>query len=433
MSMRVRLLVLAVFVLSMRAYAQDADTTAVLPESGATCEDLVSFDRMMRSFVRDNRIPGAALAVARDGQLVYARGFGYADVERQEPVRPDSLFRIASVSKPITAAAILQLVDAGKLHLEDRVWDILPQALRPADATKLDPRLHDVTVQQLLQHRGGWDRDISPDPMFQSSEIAASVGVPPPARPGDIIRFMLGQRLDFDPGARYAYSNFGYCVLGRVIEQVSGVDYETYVRTKLLAPLGIERMRIGRTLPAGRADGEVRYYEPHARTRPCVVGEPPGVPVPGPYGTWYLEAMDAHGGWIASAIDLVRFASRVQEPAPRGVLSPEAYAAMVARPPGAAGVEADGSPRPYYYGLGWSVRPVGSDGRCNLWHTGLFSGTSTILVIRHDGLCWAVLFNTSETADGAVPAARMDAQVHQAAAAVQAWPAHDQFPTWLKF
>jgi N-acyl-D-amino-acid deacylase len=270
------------------------------------------------------------------------------------------------------------------------------------------------------------------DPMFRSTEIATSLGVPSPATPRDIIRFMMGKRLDFDPGVRYAYSNFGYCVLGRVIEQVSGTDYETHVRTKLLAPMGIDRMRIGRTLPAGRAEGEVRYYEPHARTGPSVVGEPQGVPVPGPYGTWYLEAMDAHGGWIASAIDLVRFASRLREPAPDGVLSQESCAAMVARPPDAAGVAEDGSPRQHYYGLGWSVRPVGGNGRRNMWHTGGFSGSSTILVIRHDGLCWAVLFNASATADGAVPAAKIDSLVHQAADAVKTWPTHDQFPTWLK-
>jgi N-acyl-D-amino-acid deacylase len=80
---------------------------------------------MMRSFMTENELPGSSLAVAKDGRLVYARGFGYADVEKQEPVQPDSLFRIASISKPVTSVAISRLIDAGKLTLDDRVFDIL--------------------------------------------------------------------------------------------------------------------------------------------------------------------------------------------------------------------------------------------------------------------------------------------------------------------
>ena len=161
-------------------------------------------------------------------------------------------------------------------------------------------------------------------------------------------------------------------------------------------------------------------------------GRVAGQPVPGPYGTWYLEAMDAHGGWIASAIDLVRFASRVQRGAARRV-SQERVGGDGARPPGTAGARSGRLAAATLLRVGMVVRPVGSDGRCNLWHTGLFSGSSTILVIRHDGLCWAVLFNTSATADGEVPSAKIDPLVHQAADAVRTWPAHDQFPAWLKF
>ena len=423
---------LFILLLASRTPAEETNGTSAVPETGTSCVALVSLDQLMRSFIRDNGLPGAALAVAQEGRLVYARGFGYADAERTERVQPDSLFRIASISKPITAVAVLQLVDQGKLHLDDRVSDLLPPLPGPATASCRDPRWHDVTVRHLLQHRGGWDREFSQDPMFRSTEIAARLGIPSPPGPRDIIRFMVDQHLDFDPGARYAYSNFGYCLLGRVIEHVSGTDYETHVRTRLLAPLGIDRMRIGRTTPAGRADGEVGYIDPTAQTGPSVVEAAGGsTTVPGPYGTWCLEAMDAHGGWIASAIDLVRFASRIQDPAPHGLLSLPSYTAMTARPPGAAGVDDDNSPRPHYYGLGWSVRPAGSAGRHNLWHAGGFAGSSTLLVIRHDRFCWAVLFNTSATVDGATPADKIDSLVHQAVDAVPTWPADDQFPQWL--
>lgn len=415
---------------AVAAYSQTARGDEPLPETGAACESLASFDQLMRSFLRDNRIPGGALAVAKDGRLVYARGFGYAHVEGKEPVQPDSLFRLASVSKPITGVAILQLVEEGRLRLEDRALEILADWPEAAESD-IDPRWRDVTLLELLQHRGGWDRGVSYDPMFRSVEIARSLGIEPPAASRDVVRYMLSQPLDFDPGARYAYSNFGYCLLGRVIEQVTGTDYETHVRTRLLAPLGIHDVRVGKTLPAGRIDREVHYYEPHPQTGPSVVGRPLGAPVPGPYGTWYLEAMDAHGGWIASAIDLVRFGSRVQVAAPAGVLSPSSLSALAARPAGSAGTNTDGTPRETYYGLGWSVRPVGR-ARRNLWHNGLFAGSSTILVLRHDGLCWAVLFNTSGTADGQPPANKIDGLVHEAANAVERWPAEDQFPAWLK-
>ena len=142
--------------------------------------------------------------------------------------------------------------------------------------------------------------------MPTTKRAAQAAGVPPPARCEIVIRYMLGQRLDFEPGTGYAYSNFGYCVLGRVIEKITGQGYEEYVKTTVLQAMGVNRMRIGRTLPEGRADGEVRYYDyPGAPLRERVF---PGMgQCPGPYGSFYLEAMDSHGAWIASALDLMRF------------------------------------------------------------------------------------------------------------------------------
>ena len=370
--------------------------------------------------------------MTKDGRLVYARGFGYAVVDPQQPVQPTSLFRIASVSKPITAVGVLQLVDRGRLKLDDQVFGLLKHQRSPDSVQVIDARLKDITIRQLLQHRGGFDREKSLDPMFRSIQIAESLHTRPPAKPDDIIRFMMGRQLDFDPGGRYAYSNFGYCLLGRVIEQVSGTSYEEYVRRELLAPMGIHRMRIGRTLLDDLAIGEVHYYDPDKGTGYSVVGGQRGVRVPRPYGSWYLEAMDAHGGWLASAVDLVRFASRVQRAPQDGLLSHQTCTDMIARPPGPAGLDNSGQPKPDYYGLGWSVRPVGDSGKYNLWHAGQLPGTSAILVIRHDGLCWAVLFNTSRTADGKAPASKIDPLVHQAAGAVDQWPDTDRFDELLR-
>ena len=116
-----------------------------------------SYDQSIRDLMRKYAIPGGAVAVVRDGKLFYARGFGYADVENKTPVQPDALFRIASVSKPITSAAIMKLVEEGKLTLDDRVAPFIAH-LTPAPGATVDPRWEQITIRHLLNHTGGWDR-----------------------------------------------------------------------------------------------------------------------------------------------------------------------------------------------------------------------------------------------------------------------------------
>ncbi len=393
--------------------------------TGKANPDLKPFDDLMIAFVTEQGAPGAALAVTKDGRLVYARGFGLADRKTREPVEPTSLFRIASISKPVTAVAVLQLVERGKLKLDDKIFSILKHEPFLPEGAKVDPRLDQITILHLLRHTAGFDKDASLDPMFRSVQFAGLLGVEPPAKPDHIIRVMRGRPLDFDPGQRYAYSNFGYCLLGRAVEAVTGQAYEAYVREHVLAPLGITRLRIGRTPLAGRVPGEVRYYDEKARRRNAVLGERLGKPVATPYGSWYLEAMDAHGGWIASAVGLVRFASAFDRPAKCPILSAASIRAMFARPEGLAGHDEEGKPRAAYYGCGWRVRPVGR--KANHWHTGGFSGTSTLLVRRHDGLNWAVLFNTRSGPAGKALASMIDPLVHRAANAVKTWPTGDLF------
>ena len=137
---------------------------ADLPETGKSYEALFPFDQMMREFVKENEIPGAALAVAKEGRLVYARGFGWADRENRKPVQPHSLFRIASISKPITAVAILRLVDKGKLKLDDKAFALLSHKPHLGKDTKVDPRLKEVTIRHLLQHRGLLDGSLVDEP-----------------------------------------------------------------------------------------------------------------------------------------------------------------------------------------------------------------------------------------------------------------------------
>lgn len=364
-------------------------------------------------------MPGASIAIAKDGQLKLARGYGLANVEDREPVHADSLFRIASVSKPITAVATLRLVENDQLDLEEKVFEILDE-YRGTDGTEPDPGLSRVTVRNLLQHSGGWDRQKSFDPMFISRRIEAALGVPKPVSCQDVITYMTGQALDFAPGTEYAYSNFGYCLLGRVIEEVTGQPYEEHVSESVLLPLGITQMTIGGTLGEERLKGEVTYYgyDGQGLVRSAMPGAP--VRVPEHYGGFHVEALDAHGGWVASAIDLVRFASSADGSRPPAALQPDTVSEMAGRPDLSRW---QGSSS--YYGMGWNVRPAGDD--ANWWHFGNMPGSVSLLVRTHHGFAWAGLFN-SRPQNTREFILEVDRLMWQGVNSVGQWPNDDLFP-----
>lgn len=391
-----------------------------IPTTGAYLPALHPFDAAVITHMKAHGIPGGALAVVADGRLIYARGYGYANLEEQVPVQPDALFRIASVSKPITAVAVLTLVQSRRyrLELDAPVFPLL--GLKPflLQGREPDPRLNAITVRHLLQHSGGWARDRSGDIMFQHFQVAEEMGVPLPIDHTSLIRWAMGRPLDFDPGTRYAYSNFGYCVLGRIIEKVTGMSYEAYVRKHVLAPMGIRKARIGRGHRDERFAGEVSYYDEPGTTVAAFFDR--AKQAPAPYGFASPQTMDAHGGWIASVVDLARFAVALDRSDARPILSAPIAAQMYARPAPPLWRAPDGSPDPAYYGLGWMVRPLGSEGKANFWHTGSMPGTSALLVRLASGLSWAVLFNRRAPGD-------IDEALHRAAAQVQEWPAWNLF------
>lgn len=394
-----------------------------IPISGAAVPGMGSYDQVIPDLMRKYAIPGAAVAVMRNGRLIYARGFGYADVENKTPVQPDALFRIASVSKPITSAAIMTLVQDGKLRLDDRVAPLIAD-LKPATGATVDPRWEQITIRHLLNHTGGWDRTRPNggfDPMDRPLIAAAAVSAPSPGSAETIIRYMKGMPLDFDPGEKWAYSNFGYAILGRVIERLSGMPYEAYVRTRVLQPVGAQRTRLGRSRMGDALAGEVRYYFPGMGVNaPLVPSVFPGEGmVPLNYGGFYIEAMDSHGGWVSSTVDLLRFLGGVDGRADRpDILTPEVIAQMTSNPASCGSA--------CQYAAGWWVRPVQGD--ANWWHTGTLPGTTSILVRTHDNFVWAALLNTrSLTAN---LESELDAALWKAFAGVTSFPSHDLFSTF---
>jgi CubicO group peptidase (beta-lactamase class C family) len=246
--------------------------------------DLALIDSQVRAYMKANDVPGISIAISRNEKLVYAAGYGNADVEKGEPVGPSHRFRIASVSKPITRVAVARVVQDTNLDMSSKIFGnnsvLGSQYATPAN----NPKIVDITVEHLIGHRGGWvninkDGDKS-DPMF------AYTGTD---HKGLIEWTLKNYPLGFDPGSEESYSNFGYSLLGRVIETKTGKGYEAYVRDTILKPAGANGIVIGGDKEADRKSNEVKYYGG------------------GAYSSVKPKRFDAHGGWIATPSDLLRF------------------------------------------------------------------------------------------------------------------------------
>lgn len=397
---------------------------ALLPalpaQTGTTVPALAALDQAMANYLAKAKTNGGALAVTQGGRLVYARGFGLADTALKTPVQPDSLFRIGSISKPITSMTTLRLVQDGRLSLDAPIVPLLGSPVLPP-GTIVDTRWNQITVRHLLQHSGGWDAEAAFDPLV-SYAVIEGLGLTLPLRQpltvDDVIRFMARQPLQFAPGTRYTYSNFGMLLLGRVIERVAGVPYEKLVRDTVLEPMGIQRMALGGALPAQRRLGEVEYYD--ALRLPAVY---PGIgaEVPAPDGGYYFEIIQGAGAWIASPIDLVRFANGVDGRKGSALLRPETIRQMTARP--------SFTPTGGYYGLGWVLEQNGAS--LDWLHDGAIEGTYALLYRSElaGGVCFALTFNglpQSETA----PEELLEA-IAGTLLSVRQWPTGDALETLL--
>lgn len=374
---------------------------------------LASLDTEMTNFMALRNIARGTLAVTRNGKLVFHHAYTWAPTNAL-PTQPTNLFRIASLSKQFTSVGVMQLLQAGKLGLDQPISNLLNLTIVS------DVRFRAVTIRQLLQHWGGWDRGISYDPMFRDSIISANLGRPLPTTPQMVIDYMKGQPLDHAPGASYAYSNFGYCLLGRIIEAVTGMTYEQFIQTSVLAPAGIWDMRCGKPLLADADPAEVDYDDPLRRIVLTVMGTNGPAMVPIQYGGWNLTAMDAHGGWLATAADLVRFSSSFDVQTNSPLLPSQWIDTMWSKPPGVAGNPAT------YYGAGWSVRPFGG-GTYNAWHDGALDGTFSYTVRRADGYCWAVIFNRRSVLSSTPDYYNVDAEVNNVINSIASWPGYDLF------
>lgn len=361
--------------------------------SGIQDANLAGADNQLKAFVTKYNIPGVTMALAKDGKIVYLRGYGYSDVNRSVQIQPNNLFRIASLSKQITSIAIMKLMEEGKLTMASKVFGtngILKNHPVFKNANITDARIYDITIQNLLEHSAGWNRDnncnpnpTTPypyflggcDPISYPLRVTMLTGTPNPVTKEALIKYELEKGLDFAPGTAYNYSNMGFLMLGEVIETLTGKGYEEYVKDSILSPLGIYDMHIAKNRKTEKYEREGEYAG-NGYTTLSIWGD--GQYVPWEYGGFNVTAMDAHGGWITTAKDLLKLLVAVDGFTTKpDILTPATIQTMVTP-----------SANNQYYAKGWAVNQYN-----NWWHTGSLDGTASEQVRAANGYSWVIIAN----------------------------------------
>jgi CubicO group peptidase (beta-lactamase class C family) len=323
----------------------------------ATGTSFDAVDQFATDALAASGVPGVSVAIAKDGMLVYAKGYGVADSTTGEPMTAQHRGRIASISKPITATAIAQLAENGKLAFDDTVfgedgWLGATYGTSPYSAKVLA-----ITIDHLLYHLIPEWGNSTYDATFDHTDLTRE----------ELISWVLDNNAPTStPGTVYDYSNFGYCLLGRIVEAATGQNYEDYLKSTVLTQCGITGMQIAADTLAERASDEMVYGDGNTG---------PG----GPYD-FPISRMDSHGGWIATPTDLLRFMVRMDAFAnPADILSADSLIAMTT--PNPANPE---------YGRGWQLN---SSPATSWWHIGWHPSAESIVVREDTGMCYAVITN----------------------------------------
>jgi CubicO group peptidase (beta-lactamase class C family) len=348
--------------------------------------------RLAAAFKSKFSVPALSIAISRNGQFVFDQGFGFnqgmavGNIKNLGPANMSSLFRIADVTMPITAVTIFMLMEQGKLNLTDKVFGASGILGSKYGKNPYKQYVTEITVDHLLTHTcGGWPADSS-DPMVHADSWDQA----------KLIGWTLDNlALTSPPGEHWAYCNFGYCLLGRVIEQITGQPYETYVQNNVLAPCGISNMRIAGNTLKQRAPNEVVYVGQYNED---------------PY-KMNVARMDANAGWLATPSSLVQFLDHVAGSGSiPSMLKPETIQLMTTPCPAFPGAS------PAKYARGWMV------GMGNWWHNGSLPGSTTLLVRTASGLGWAALANTRTEPHDEIDTA-LDRTLWAMARAVPSWAA----------
>jgi len=373
----------------------------LMSRTGTARPEFAAFDAYAESKMRAHGARSAALAIAKDGRLVYARGYTWA--EPGFPVtHPTTMFRIASCGKPLTAMCAHDLDERGAITMSTRAGAFLGLGSSVVDFDA-------ITVAHLIQHTSGMTRTVSP------FSVAAWLNAGNPMLPVSPVHkamYAATRGLEFVPGAGESYSNIGYGLLGRVIERASGKTYERFLFDDVAGRLGVTRIRLAGGLRSQLDPNEAFYFptelileesQQHTDRRLLATA----------YSADYRFS-DSSGGLATSPVDYVRMLTGAFDlSCDNLLLSPSTVASMLAQP--AAPSTHDRG------GFTWTRR---ANNVVSHAKGGSVSGASTMVVYRSDRVSMALFVAKTGGASGA------DDRLNELADAVTEWGTHDLFPSY---
>ncbi len=390
--------------------ATDLPLPMVWNAVGPTVPQFAPFDAWVQNWMTQNGTRAAQLAIVRDGRLVHARGYTRAPVGYPTTL-PTSLFEIASCTKPLTSIAVHQHFATNAMNPGESMLSYFPNVIAN------DPQCAQITLHHLLTHQGGWDRNLSADPMVGIDKtIADAFFQPLPINKFLIYRYQVGtQSLDFAPGTQSQYSNFGFSVLGQALEQRNaGMTYAQIMQQRVFSPLGITRPRIADS--DALHPGEVRYHPWTPMLRRSVLDN--NQPwVAGQYGDLNKENMDSHGAWVMAAPDYAKVLAAFDLGGSNPLLDQAQTDAMWTVPAGYNTVM-----------RGWYRKNVsdGMGGQVEMsHHNGLLWGATSFIARRADGLSFVFLTNGDRNTLGGDVHGE---QLSNIANTISLWPTTCAFP-----
>lgn len=374
----------------------------LVQNSDSDIPEAIKFDKAVVNFMRQWEIVGASIAIMKDGNLIYSKGYGYVNLKDSVKTEVQHIFRVASVSKLITSVAIMKLCERGVLSLNSTIFG--ERGILSEYTGYSDKKFEKMTIEDLLRHQGGLSVRAG-DPMFD----AAKMGLKLPVTSTSMIEYVLRSGLRYTPGSRTMYSNVGYMILSEVISKITRMPYETYVKDSILAPIGCYDMHIGHNTSAQAHSNESRYYEAtQDELIPAADGS--GRMVRKSDGGNNIELLAGAGGWVASPVELLRFAASIDTRSSHATIISAASIDKMTR--------FDKSRLP----LGW----IGVNEKGDWWRSGTMAGTSAMLRRQNNGYTWVFVTNTSSW-KGSRFAPMINSMLQRAFGKVTEWPDKDLF------
>ncbi len=365
-------------------------------------------DSQIEKFMREWRIKGASIAIMKNEKLIYTKGYGWADEEAGVKMDVRNILRIASLSKLITATAIMKMTEDSLISLSSKPFSTGGVLDLPQFQNIRDKRMRNITIEDLLRHRGGFTIG-GGDPMFSTRLVRSRLHMDSIPSTDDVIAYALDRNLGFTPGTGTKYSNLGYLILSRIIEVLSGTSYEKYVKDSILHPTGIFDMHIAKNYYSKKYPNEVRYYQPENEEL-VEAFDGSGTMRPRCYGGNNIEGLLGAGAWVASPSELLLFVASIDgRPNIPDIISKKSIDKMT-------------TSTKQILPIGWAK----INGNGDWMRTGTLSGTSALIKYQRDGVSIVFITNTSSWKGARFPR-QIDGLFKNALQKVSIWPDRDLF------